>query len=75
MRRSPTAHTLARVIRECFIRFIRFILYCEDDSIDWLRKVKKITEEYAVPWTPNFSIVEATTILSQVKWREKKKNR
>lgn len=31
-------HTLDRVIRECFIRFIRFILYCEDDSIDWLRK-------------------------------------
>lgn len=64
MRRSATARTLGRVIRECFIRFIRFILYCEDDSIDWLRKVKEITEEYAVPWTPNFSIVETSTIPS-----------
>lgn len=64
MRRSATARTLGRVIRECFIRFIRFILYCEDDSIDWLRKVKEITEEYAVPWTPNFSIVETSTIRS-----------
>lgn len=64
MRRSATARTLGRVIRECFIRFIRFILYCEDDSIDCLRKVKEITEEYAVPWTPNFSIVETSTIPS-----------
>lgn len=34
-----------------------YSLYREDDSIDWLRKVKRITEEYGRPiWTPNFSI-------------------